>query len=388
MKDISDVLIEIMTREEIGKVYEKIVRPLLLKSLKDNPEPLHNMFLAGIHGVGEAQWLAKIIENFFTYKDESLRQKIWGLDFRNPFGWAAGLDKNGIAVPGIAVLGGGFHEIGTWTPKSEPGDLGTRIHYLIKDRGLINHMRFPNWGVDAGINYLKDVRGSFQLPLIINIGKGPNTPIENAVDDCIYCLETSYIYSDIFTENISCPHILDLCELRKQKGLFEELISSLKEKIKELAKETGANEKPLLVKISPDDSEIELDNLLDVCLDYHVDGIVAVNTTLSREGLISPNKEIDGGYSGKKLFPTAVKRVSHVYDYTQGEILVIGVGGVFNAKDAYEMLKAGASLVQTYTGYVYQIWKFPWFFYQMGKELKELMERDGIKHISEIRKYQ
>ena len=385
MRDVSDRLMKIATRKEIGTFYEKIIRPFLLKAVHNDPEKLHEMFLTAVHQIGKRQTLVQTLEEFFTFKDDILEQEIWGLKFRNPFGFAAGLDKNGIGVPGFAIFGTGFYEIGTLTPKPQPGFERQRIYYLIEDIGLINKMGFPNDGVIKVVNYLKEVKKLFQQPLAINIGKGIDTPTEKAVNDYLYCLEMSYACGDLFVVNVSCPHMPGFCELR-EKEYFEELIFSLKEKIKELAKETGLGKKPLLVKISPDDSEEKLNELLDVCLDYKIDGIIAVNTTLSRKGLKSANREREGGYSGKKLFSTAVRRVRHISNYTQGKIPIIAVGGIYNHMDAYEMFRAGASLIQVYTGFVYQIWKGPYFFYEINKGIKEIMEWDGIKRISDLRK--
>jgi len=385
MKEISDVLMEMMTREEIGIVYKKIVRPSLLKFFHGDPEPLHNVFLNSLHYLGGWRELVQTIERLSVFKDEALEQKIWGFNFPNPFALADGFDKNGWALLGIPVLGTGFHIIGTLTPKLQEGFPQQRIYYLEQDEGLINKMGFPNRGVKAVVGYVKEVRNLFPLPLGINIGKGIDTPIEKATNDYLYCLEKAYEVGDFFVVNVSCPHMPGLCELRG-KEYFGDLIFSLKEKIKELGKQTGLREKPLLVKISPDDSREKISELLNVCLDYEIDGIIAVNTTSARRGLKSPNRVREGGYSGEKLFSTAVNRVRCVSNYTEGKIPVIGVGGVSSAEDAYEMFKAGASLVQIYTAFAYQIWKGPWFFYELNKGIKELMEQDGFRHISEVRK--
>lgn len=371
---------------EIGEIiYGKAIRPFLLKAVHNDPEKLHKLFLAGIYQIGKRKRLAETIEDILTFRDRALQQKIWGLDFWNPISLAAGFDKNGFGISGIAILGVGFYEIGTLTPEPQKGFSGIRIHYLSEDKALINKMGFPNNGVKAVTNYLNRVKELRLLPLGINIGKGLNTPIENSVEDYLYCLEISYAAGDFFIANVSCPHMLGLSELR-DKEYFENLIFSLKEKIKELAKETGLGEKPLLVKISPDDKEEKLSELLDVCLKYKVNGIIAVNTTLSREGLKSVNRNKEGGMSGEPLFRTAVERVKYIDDYTQGKIPIIGAGGIFNASDAYEMLKAGASLIQIYTGFVYNIWKGPFFFREINQGIKELMNRDGIKRISDLRK--
>lgn len=367
-------------------IYKNLVRPVLLKAAGNDPERLHEIFAGTVHWIGKREKLAKRLEESFTFQNELLEQEILGgLHFRNPIGLAAGFDKNAAMVPGISMFGVGFHEIGTITPNPQEGFPRPRIFYLTKDKALINKMGFPNLGSIIVSNYLKEIYG-FSIPLIANIGKGIDTSLNFAVRDYLLCLERFYplpIVSAI-SVNVSCPHMPGLCQLR-DKDYFENLISSLRDKTRELESETRMK-KPLLVKISPDDSEEKLNELLDICLAYKVDGIITVNTTNTRGELSSKNKGEQGGLSGKPLFRTAVDRVRYVYKYTKGRIPIIGAGGISNAEDAYEMLKAGASLLQVYTGFVYQIWKGSFFFREINQGIEELMERDGIKHISQIKR--
>ncbi|MCK4355039.1 quinone-dependent dihydroorotate dehydrogenase [Candidatus Parcubacteria bacterium] len=367
------------TEKSVSIVYEQLIRPFLLRISGNDPEKLHQVFLSLLHHLGEREGLVRTIETVLTYSDSTLEQNIFGLKFRNPIGIGAGFDKNAV---GVAILGVGFEEIGTITPLFQKGFQPPRIWYLPEDKALINKMGFPNNGTEATVIQLAKIKKSF-VPVGINIGKGINTPIEEAVGDYLYCLEKLYPFGDFFVVNVSCPHMPGLFKLR-EKEYFDDLVCSLIEKIREITGQTGLPEKPLLVKISPDDSRRELNELLDTCLEYHIDGIIAVNTTLSREGLsISTNKE--GGMSGKPLFEKTVNTVRYVNEYVQEEIPIIGVGGIFDAKDAYEVLKAGASLIQTYTGYIYHIYN-PFYFYQINKGIKELMDRDGIKNLSDLRK--
>lgn len=369
-------------------IYKNLVRPVLLKAAGNDPEKLHKKFLAMLQWIGKKQRLIIVLERFFTYKNEALQQEILRFDFRNPIALAAGFDKNAAMVPGISVLGVGFHEIGTITPEPRQGfDERPRIHYLAEDEALINKMGLPNLGSDLVSTYLKGI-SSFSMPLIVNVGEGVDTSIDTSIDlvveGYVSCLETFYplpIVSAISID-VSCPHMLGFSELRDEE-YFEKLVSSLREKTDELETITGIK-KPILVKISPDDNQEKLNSLLDICLKYKIDGIIAVNTTNSRQGLRSRNKNKDGGLSGKPLFGTAVDRVRYVYKYTKGTIPIIGVGGIFTSEDAYQMIKAGASLVQVYTGFVYQIWKGPFFFRGINKGLAKLIRRDGCKHISEI----
>lgn len=370
------------------KTYEYIVRPSLLGLVGNDPERLHNAFLWLAHQIGERERLASAIEKVLTFKDPRLQQNIWGLDFPNPLALAAGFYKNAIGAKAIPVLGVGSGEIGTATPLPQPGYSGQRIWYLFKEKALANRMGFPNDGADIIAGRLEKT-GPISVPVIVSIGKGINTRVENAVDDYTYCLQRFYPCSNVsgFSGNVSCPHMLGLRELRSDEEYFRNLISTLKDKIADLASEAGLPKKPLLVKISPDDSEEELRKLLDACLDLGVEGIIAVNTaktTLFREDINVPIDR-ECGKSGKPLFKKAVDTVEYVSDYTEGKITIVGVGGIFDAEGAYQMFRAGARLVQVYTGYVYQIWN-PFFFYQMNKGIAELMKRDGVSRISDIQK--
>lgn len=372
---------------EIGEIiYGKVIRPFLLKAVHNDPEKLHKAFLSGLHWIGERERFAKAIERILTFKDPALEQKFWGLDFPTPIGLAAGLDKNGKAVRGISVLNVGFHEIGTTTPGPQIGFEQPRIWYLEQDKALINKMGFPNDGADAVARRLIKIKKPL-IPVGVNIGKGIDTPIEKAANDYILCLQKLYRCPVVsfFTGNFSCPHMPGMCELQEEE-YFSDVISAIQGEITELARQTGISKKPFLVKISPDDEKDKLDKLLDVCLELNVDGIIAVNTSLLREGLKSPNRNREGGLSGKPLFRKAINTVEYVSEYTEGKITIVGAGGISDAGNAYEMFKAGASLIQIYTGFVYNIWKGPFFFREISQGIKEMMGRDGIKRISEIRK--
>jgi len=373
----------------VEKSYEQAVRPLLLKITGNDPEPLHDAFVFFLRLASEWKGLAEAIENVSTFRDRALEQRICGLDFRNITGVACGFNKNVRLTPAVTMLGVGFDEIGTVTPPPQKGSPRPRIEYLIEDRAFRNWMRLPNDGMEVVAGRLEKA-GPISVPVIVSIGMGINTPLECAVREYLLGLRRFYICdnANIVSVNASCPHMDDFSKLR-EKEYFRELISALKLESKELSKETGLPEKPIFMKLSPDDDEVKLDELLGICLDYGVDGIIVVNTTLSRQRLkIRTGSE--GGISGEPLFPEAVARVKHTSDYcrehSSREMPIIGAGGVFSAKDAYKMLKAGAWLIQSYTGFVYNIWRFFWFFRQINKGVLKMMERDGFRHISEIRK--
>lgn len=366
----------------IEKGYGKVVRPFLLEIAGNDPERLHNVFLAALHFLGGRKRLSWMIENF-ACRDLALEQELWGLKFKNPVGLAAGFDKNGFGLLGAAMLGIGFEEIGTITPYAQIGFPRPRIFYFPKDKALINRMGFPNDGTDAAVNLLAKIKKDVSIPIGINIGKGMNTSIDKAIEDYIFCLRKLYLVGDYFVANVSCPHMPGLQKLRERDNL-DNLLVSLKEEIARRGDEIGI-EKPLLVKIPPDNAREELNELLDICIERQIDGIVAVNTTLSRSGLsVLANKE--GGMSGKPLFGKAVSDVKYVYDFTKGKIPIMGVGGISDALGAYEMLAAGASLVQIYTGFVYQIYKGPYFFYEINKGILGLMRQNKVKSISGIKK--
>jgi len=372
----------------VEKSYEQ-VRPLLLKIAGNDPEPLHNAFVFSLRLANEWKGLAETVENISTFRDRALEQRICGLDFRNITGVACGFNKNALLTPAVTMLGISFDEIGTATPPPEKGSPRPRIEYLVQDRAFRNWMRFPNNGMEVIASRLEEA-GPVSIPVMASIGKGVKTSIEKATEDYLRCLRRFYACPpvSIFSINLTCPHIEDFKCLRKEE-YFRELVLALKLENRELSRETGLSEKPIFMKLSPDDDEAELDKLLGICLDYEIDGIIAVNTTNSRVGLKSETGS-EGGISGSPLFPKALARIEYASGYcrehSSREMPIIGAGGVFSAKDAYKMLKAGAWLIQSYTGFVYNIWRFFWFFRQINKGVLELMERDGFRHISEVRK--
>jgi dihydroorotate dehydrogenase len=358
--------------------YEKIIRPLLFKLYRKDPEIAHEKALALLKFIGEREGLARFIEKFTSVEDPRLEQEIFGLKFKNPVGLAAGFDKNAIAIRGIAALGFGFLEIGTITPTPQKGYPRPRIFYLPQDEALINRMGFPNDGADIIAQRLNSIKK--KVPIGINLGKSATTPLESSASDYISLLKKLYLYGDYFVVNISSPNTPGLTRLQ-EKEYLDTFLLTLKRVIDGLTKKTG-QKKPILVKISPDLNKEQIDELLEICLDHGIDGVIAVNTTISREGLSVPTK-LKGGLSGKPLWPKAIEIVRHVAEYTRGEIPIIGVGGIFTAEQAYEMLKY-ASLIQIYTAIVY---RGPFVVKTINQGLIRLMEKDGFENISELRVY-
>lgn len=284
--------------------------------------------------------------------DKRLEQRLWGLKFRNPVGLAAGYDKNGIAIQGFKTLGFGSIEIGTITPLPQKGKPRQRMFRFPKNRAIINRMGFNNEGADAVSITLNKIK-KLSIPLGISLGKGKDTPLEKAVDDYIFVLQKLYLQGDYFVGNLASPNTKDLRELQTKK-YFEDFVIALQNAAIRLADQYGIKKKPILIKIAPDIAKIDLDNLVDVCLDQKIEGLVAVNTTISREGLSVQTNE-EGGMSGPPLYPKAIETVHYIDEYTNSKLPIIGVGGISGPKQANEMLEIkSVKLIQVLTGLIYE----------------------------------
>ena len=320
-------------------MYKSIIRPILFKL---DPERAHHLtfsLLKNFGGIGKL-FLPKPIT------DKRLEREVFGLKFKNPVGLAAGLDKNAVAFEEFSELGFGFVEIGTLTPKPQPGNDKKRLFRLVEDSGIINRMGFNNEGVDAAVERLKNNRKGVLIGG--NIGKNKVTPNENAVDDYKICFEKLFLFVDYFVVNVSSPNTPNLRELQDKEPLTKLLgelqkLNSQKEK-----------SKPILLKIAPDLSDEQLLDIIDIVKETNIAGVIATNTTLSREGLISENKKESGGLSGKPLTKRSTEVIRFLSEKSAKAFPIIGVGGIHSAEDAVEKLEAGASLVQLYTGFIYE----------------------------------
>ena len=278
-----------------------------------------------------------------------------GLTFPNPVGLAAGLDKDGAYIDGLAALGFGFIEIGTVTPRAQPGNPKPRMFRLPEAQALINRMGFNNGGVDA---FVRNVQASRfyqkrQGILGLNIGKNADTPIERATDDYLYCLDKVYPYAAYVTVNISSPNTKNLRQLQQASEL-DALLSSLKQAQSRLA-DTHGRYVPLVLKIAPDLDDEQIDTIASALLRHHIDGVIATNTTITRDavqGLAHANET--GGLSGAPVRDLSTRVIRALHQVLQGEIPIIGVGGILSGTDASEKMAAGASLVQLYTGLIYR----------------------------------
>jgi dihydroorotate dehydrogenase len=299
---------------------------------------------------GRIPGFQSLLRLLFSYQHPKLNKSILGLRFENPIGLAAGFDKDAKLIDELACFGFGFIEIGTLTPQPQPGNEKPRLFRLPKDQALINRMGFNNEGVIASVNRLK--KRSSSVIVGGNIGKNKNTPNEKALDDYAYCFEALHPYVDYFVVNVSSPNTPGLRELQEKEPL-RKLLSYVKSL--SLSK---PNPKPVLLKIAPDLTVEQLDDVISILKETKTDGVIATNTTISREGLETEKTMVEkmgnGGLSGKPL----ANRSNEVIRYLRKELgkdyPIIGVGGIMSVQDAVEKIKAGADLIQIYTGFVYE----------------------------------
>lgn len=323
-------------------LYE-IMRPWLFRL---DAEHAHHLTLAGLK-IAQRTGLLHLCPQPMPCKP----RRIMGLDFPNPVGLAAGLDKNGAYIDALAALGFGFIEVGTVTPRPQPGNPRPRLFRLPQAQGIINRFGFNNDGVDA---LLRNVaQASYGGPLGINIGKNFDTPNERAVDDYIACLRKVYPRADYVAVNISSPNTRNLRELQEKEALHA-LLAALKTEQARLADAHGRYV-PIAIKIAPDLSAAQILDIADLLLVNRMDGVIATNTTLSRDGVVGlPHAEEAGGLSGAPLRPQATAVIKQLKLALGQEIPIIGVGGIMSGLDAEEKIQAGASLVQIYSGLIYR----------------------------------
>jgi len=284
-------------------------------------------------------------------KPAALPTTVFGIDFPNPVGLAAGLDKNGAYVDALAALGFGFIEVGTTTPRAQPGNPKPRMWRLPRHEAVINRLGFNNGGVDALVRNVEIAR--FSGVLGINIGKNKDTPNEKAVDDYLFCLTRVYARASYVTVNVSSPNTQGLRDLQDEETL-KCFLGALIEAREQLAARHGVR-KPLLLKIAPDLGEAELDGIANVVLDARIDGLICTNSTIERTGVAgAAHAEEAGGLSGKPLFHISTSILKSMADRLGGRVPLIGVGGIVSGADAAAKVAAGASLVQFYTGMVYR----------------------------------
>lgn len=321
------------------------LRPLLFRLKPETAHELTLWLLRALGGVPPAAWVARRV-----FQAPDLPVECFGLKFRNPVGLAAGYDKDGLGFRGLACLGFGHVEVGTVTKIAQPGNPKPRVFRLVEDRALINRMGFPGRGAEFVARRMRGARPE-GLVLGVNLGKNKDTPLDEAALDYLALIETFAPLADYLAINISSPNTPGLRRLQG-RGRLESLLAALDEKRREVAAQMGKSV-PLLIKLAPDLTPAELDEALDAILACGMDGVIAANTSLSREGLRSPLSAQDGGLSGAPITELSLEMVRRIVRCTDGKLPVIGVGGVMGPDDARRLLDAGAKLVQIYTGLVY-----------------------------------
>ncbi len=323
-------------------MYKSLIRPILFNF---DPERVHHFSFSALKSIVKIPFAKSILRKKFGADDLTLNQNLFGLNFKNPVGLAAGFDKDAKLYKELDHLGFGFIEIGTVTPEGQPGNPKKRLFRLNEDHAIINRMGFNNEGVKATVDRLRSNSG---ILIGGNIGKNKNTPNEKAVNDYIICFNELHPYVDYFVVNVSSPNTPNLRDLQDKEPLTKLLLQ-----LKELNK-TKKIQRPILLKIAPDLSNDQLLDIIEIVEVTKIDGLIATNTTIEREGLASNNREEVGGLSGKPLSHKSTEIIRFIKKHSKKDIPIIGVGGIMSANDALEKLDAGASLVQLYTGFVYE----------------------------------
>jgi dihydroorotate dehydrogenase len=330
----------------------KILRWFLFKL---DAEQAHHFTLKLLKIFIQVPFAAALLKRIYAVENKKLERQVFGLTFSNPVGLAAGLDKNAECIDGFAAAGFGFIEIGTVTPLAQPGNDKPRLFRLIQDEAIINRMGFNNDGMLAvKSNILKSQISNLKSQIIIggNIGKNKVTPNENAADDYVKCFHELYDVVDYFVVNVSSPNTPNLRELQEKEPLKKLLFT-----LQELNRQKPV-QKPVLLKIAPDLTHEQLDDIIEIVTDTKLAGIVATNTTISREHLLTDKTTVEqigaGGLSGKPLTAKSTEIIKYIHRKSNGSIPIIAVGGIMTAEDAVEKLNAGASLVQLYTGFIYE----------------------------------
>lgn len=328
-------------------MYKQIIRPILF--LVD-AEKIHHLVFRFLKSTGRIPGVTTGLKSAFTYQAANIGKTLFGIHFSNPVGLAAGFDKDAKLIDELASLGFGFIEIGTLTPKGQPGNDKPRLFRLPQDQALINRMGFNNEGVAAAVERLKKRKSN----VIVggNIGKNKVTPNEKAFDDYGYCFEALYDHVDYFVVNVSSPNTPGLRELQEKEPL-KQLLGYVKGRSNAKPKP-----KPVLLKIAPDLTLSQLDDIVEILQSTKTDGVIATNTTISRDGLKTSKEEIarigNGGLSGAPVKQKSTEVIRYLRKSLGPSYPIIGVGGIMSVEDALEKIGAGADLIQLYTGFIYE----------------------------------
>ena len=328
-------------------MYKVLIKPILFLF---DPEKVHYFVFNSLRFWMKVPGIKGIIRSSYQLKNEKLKRELFGITFDNPVGLAAGFDKNAVLFNELSHFGFGFIEIGTLTPQPQEGNPKKRLFRLPKDEAIINRMGFNNEGVEAAIERLKNRKEK----IIIggNIGKNKVTPNEEAISDYEICFNALFPYVDYFVVNVSSPNTPNLRALQDKEPL-----TALLSRLMQLNKDKDAP-KPILLKIAPDLTNEQLDDIIDIVKSTNIDGVIATNTTISRDNLKTDKNTVDtignGGVSGKPVSSRSTEVIKYLADKSNKAFPIIGVGGIHSADDAIEKLNAGADLVQIYTGFIYE----------------------------------
>jgi dihydroorotate dehydrogenase len=370
-------------------IYTAVIRPLVFSWLNADPEQIHQQTMRLLHWLNDphssrlTQWLRQQLHHSCSFTHPSLAQTLWGCNFVNPVGLAAGFDKDGLAARVWGDFGFGFAELGTVTFQAQPGNPKPRLFRLPIDRAALNRMGFNNQGAAVMAERLAVTQPllplSPPLPLGINLGKSKITPLESAAEDYLNSFRLLKLLGDYFVVNVSSPNTPGLRSLQAVEQL-EPILAALQQE--------NQGEKPLLVKIAPDLEWEDIAAIVHLAQAHHLAGIIATNTTIRRDRLqtqmlTATGKSVQeeaGGISGAPLRQRSTEVIRFIYQQTQGQLPIIGVGGIFTAADAWEKITAGASLVQVYTGWIYE---GPWMVKRILKGLVCKLEAEGMSTIQE-----
>ncbi|MBL4624165.1 MAG: quinone-dependent dihydroorotate dehydrogenase [Flavobacteriales bacterium] len=340
-------------------MYKSIIRPLLFLI---SPEKIHHLVTGGLKLACKIPGKKAVLKSIFQVNSKKLEREVFGIKFPNPVGLAAGFDKNAEFYEELACFGFGFIEIGTVTPIAQPGNPKPRMFRLPKDSGLINRMGFNNEGVEATAQRLKNRNPN----LIVggNIGKNKVTPNEEATSDYEKCFHALHDYVDYFAVNVSSPNTPNLRDLQEKEPLTKLLTHLMN------LNKNKPVQKPILLKIAPDLTDSQLDDIVSIVADTKISGVIATNTTIDRSMLVTDKQTIEnigaGGVSGLPAKSCSTEVIRYLHSKSNGSFPIIGVGGIHSAEDAIEKLEAGASLVQVFTGFIYE---GPGLVKQINKQL-------------------
>ncbi|MFD0864149.1 quinone-dependent dihydroorotate dehydrogenase [Sungkyunkwania multivorans] len=332
-------------------MYKYLLRPILFQF---DPEKVHHFTFSLIRFLCKIPGVASIFRAFYSVNDKRLEREVFGLKFKNPVGLAAGFDKDAKLYNELANFGFGFIEIGTITPKPQEGNPKKRLFRLKADSAIINRMGFNNGGVEEAVGRLRKNKGKVLVGG--NIGKNKVTPNEQAVEDYKICFNALFDHVDYFVVNVSSPNTPGLRELQDKEPLTK-LLTELQVLNKDLSvRAQSRRQKPILLKIAPDLTDEQLLDIITIVKDSKIDGVIATNTTISREGLSSPSSltSEQGGLSGRPVRDRSTEVIRFLAKHSNKSFPIIGVGGIHKAEDALEKLEAGADLVQLYTGFIYE----------------------------------